>query len=434
MNSFLNWKKKLPSKWKALPLKAVANYSVSSVDKIIKEDEFPVLLCNYTDVYKNDFITGDIDFMKGSATKDEILKYKLEVGDVVITKDSESWDDIAIPALVLETTEDLICGYHLAIIKPDKEKINPSYLLRCLQSKEIRVQLELSSTGVTRYGLPKYEIGRTVLPIPTIEIQKAISFLVDNETGKIDKLIIAKTTQLKFLSEKRQTLITQMVTKGLNPKVKLKKSGTRMLGEIPSHWSVPQLKHLSLKPLQYGANEAALDENPLNPRFVRITDIDEDGNLRSETFKSLEPEIAEPYLLEDGDILFARSGATVGKTFMYQDSWGKACFAGYLIRMRCDRNKILPKFLSLIAQSNYYWDQVNAGLVQATIQNFSGEKYGSMKIILPPIFEQEEIVMFLGNELRRIDGVKQKTIESIELLKEKKIAFVSAAVTGQLEI
>src|SRR5438128_1420735 len=157
MMDILHWKDKLPSGWKALPLKAVANYYVSSVDKIIKEEEIPVSLCNYTNVYKNDVITTNIEFMQGSASKDEIVKYKLEVGDVIITKDSESWDDIAIPAIVKETKDDLVCGYHLAIIRHNNKRLNPLFLFHCLQSKEIRVQLELASTGVTRFGLPKDE-------------------------------------------------------------------------------------------------------------------------------------------------------------------------------------------------------------------------------------------------------------------------------------
>ena len=134
MNSIFYWKDILPNNWDVLPLKAVASYSVSSVDKIIKEEEIPVELCNYTDVYKNDFITSDLEFMKGSATEEEIAKYKLEVGDVIITKDSESWDDIAIPALVKETKNNLVCGYHLSIIRPDTDKIFPPYLFYCLHA------------------------------------------------------------------------------------------------------------------------------------------------------------------------------------------------------------------------------------------------------------------------------------------------------------
>jgi type I restriction enzyme, S subunit len=95
-----------------------------------------------------------------------------------------------------------------------------------------------------------------------------------------------------------------------------------------------RLKFLSSEPLKYGANAAAEHDNPDWPRFVRITDVGENGQLRDDTFRSLPPEMANGYLLKDGDILLARSGATVGKSFIYDPTWGKACYAGYLIKFR----------------------------------------------------------------------------------------------------
>jgi type I restriction enzyme, S subunit len=115
------------------------------------------------------------------------------------------------------------------------------------------------------------------------------------------------------------------------------------------------MKFLAACPMKYGANEAALDDDQDQPRFIRITDIAEDGSLRADTFKSLQQDIAQDYMLDDGDILFARSGATVGKTFIYCKSWGAACFAGYLIRFRCDRAKVLPRFLFYFTQGSDYW-------------------------------------------------------------------------------
>lgn len=103
---------------------------------------------------------------------------------------------------------------------------------------------------------------------------------------------------------------------------KYKDSGVEWLGEVPNNFSCIKLKQLAIGNLKYGANEAAEQENKEHPRYIRITDIKEDGTLNIETFKSLPPDIAEPYLLSNNDILFARSGATVGKTFKYSCLWG----------------------------------------------------------------------------------------------------------------
>ena len=99
------------------------------------DGEPAVRLCNYSDVYNNELITEHIDFMACTATEDEIRKFGLLVDDVIITKDSESWDDIGIPALVVETADDLVCGYHLALLRPHETALSGRFLLRCLQAK-----------------------------------------------------------------------------------------------------------------------------------------------------------------------------------------------------------------------------------------------------------------------------------------------------------
>ena len=106
----------VPRQWKVKRLKTSANYKVSNVDKVSKEDELPVRLCNYTNVYYHDQITPDMGLMEATATSEEISRFHLKVDDIVITKDSEDWRDIAVPAWVADTSPDLVCGYHLAII------------------------------------------------------------------------------------------------------------------------------------------------------------------------------------------------------------------------------------------------------------------------------------------------------------------------------
>src|SRR5205814_5695223 len=137
------------------PLKSVATYWVSNVDKTVVEDEVPVRLCNYTDVYYNENITPRMPLMEATATPDEIRRFHLNVSDVVITKDSEEWSDIAVPALVVQTADDLVCGYHLGITRPDANKLCGEYLLRTFQACAVNQQFQVAATGVTRYGLPK---------------------------------------------------------------------------------------------------------------------------------------------------------------------------------------------------------------------------------------------------------------------------------------
>ena len=205
------------------------------------------------------------------------------------------------------------------------------------------------------------------------------------------------------------------------------------LGVLPSHWKVRRLRFAALEPLKYGANEAADLEDTELPRYIRITDVNADGSLNSDTFRSLTEEVAAPYLLEEGDILLARSGATVGKSFQYSISWGKAAYAGYLIRFRPDQTTIHPRFAYYYFQTECYWACINSTLIQATIQNFSAEKYNDLKFPLPSSIEQEHIADFLDYKTAQIDALIAKKKELIEKLKEQRIAVITQAVTKGLD-
>ena len=207
-----------------------------------------------------------------------------------------------------------------------------------------------------------------------------------------------------------------------------------MAGEIPEHWEVRRLKFIAIEPLKYGANEPAELNDPVLPRFIRITDIKDDGTLLEDTFRSLPEETAESYLLNSGDLLFARSGATVGKSFMYQAAWGRACYAGYLIRLRINQSIAIPEFVSYFANSSNYWTWLSSIFIQATIQNVSAEKYSNLFVAIPGLNEQRAIVAFLASETAKIDILSSKIQNTIEKLKEYRSTLISAAVTGKIDV
>jgi type I restriction enzyme S subunit len=191
-----------------------------------------------------------------------------------------------------------------------------------------------------------------------------------------------------------------------------KDSGIEWLGNIPLHWDLKKLKYLLKKPLKYGANEPAIEENHNDPRYLRITDFDDNENLRNNTFKSLPYIIAKDYFLEEGDLLFARSGATVGKTFLFKNYSGRACFAGYLIKATSNKKILKSEYLSFYTKSYSYDFWKDSIFIQATIQNISAEKYNSLSIPIPPLKEQTQIVNYLYAKTTSID-------KKIKLLKQK---------------
>jgi type I restriction enzyme S subunit len=213
-----------------------------------------------------------------------------------------------------------------------------------------------------------------------------------------------------------------------------KDSTIEWLGDVPEHWEVRRLKEVIVSPLSYGANEMATDSNPEHPRFIRITDFSENEELKDETFKSLSPNIAQKYLLKEGDILFARSGATIGKTFHFKNYKGKACYAGYLIKARPNPNIISSNFLSYYTKSSLYDTWKSQVFIKATIENISAEKYGFFLFIpLPPLAEQKSIATYLDTKTAQIDRKIDLLTQKVKSYADLKRSIINETVTCGLD-
>ncbi|MHB1012306.1 MAG: restriction endonuclease subunit S [Desulfobacteria bacterium] len=211
-DSGIEWLGDIPKHWKIRKLKHIASVQFSNVDKNSVEGEETVRLCNYVDVYNNDFITGNLAFMSATATKAEIRKFAVQRGDVIITKDSESWTDIAVPSYVSDELEGVLCGYHLAQIRANTRLVDGKYLFRAFASKTINHQFQVASTGVTRYGLGNYWLENGLIMVPPLPEQLTIAAILDGETARIDSLVEKVRQSIERLREYRTALISAAVT------------------------------------------------------------------------------------------------------------------------------------------------------------------------------------------------------------------------------
>ena len=210
--SGVEWIGDIPEHWEARRLRTLAAVRASGVDKNTNEDEVPVLLCNYVDVYKNDRITAAIDFMKATATPEEIRAFELKAGDVIITKDSESWDDIAIPTFVPEALPGVVCAYHLALIRPFSGEIEGEFLFRAFSSDPVADQFRIAATGVTRFGLAQGAIKGAFFPLPSLEEQRAIIAHINEKCAEISQAISRAEREIELMREYRTRLISDVVT------------------------------------------------------------------------------------------------------------------------------------------------------------------------------------------------------------------------------
>lgn len=249
------------------------------------------------------------------------------------------------------------------------------------------------------------------VPVPPRDEQDQIVRFLDWKVSEINKLIGIRKKEISLIRQYRELRITE-----------------RLKGK--KVW----LKRLLKSPLQYGANSSGTDFISDLPRYIRITDIDSDGNLKQDGAKSIIEEDAAPYILEDGDILLARSGATVGKAFLYKKCYGLSAYAGYLIRAKFDNSRILPEYFMYFTNSSTYSDWKNSVFIQATIQNISAEKYGYLPIPLPSIDEQKRIVNELDLICKYMDSLVEIKYKEIHTLQELKAVIISDVVTGKIDV
>lgn len=270
--------------WPTRALGELADIRISNVDKKSVPGEMTVRLCNYMDAYANDYIRSDIDFMQATASASEIARFSVVAGDVVLTKDSETPDDIGIPAVVMDQIDDLVCGYHLALLKTKQELIDPVFLCKQLGTSRAAQYFGQRATGSTRYGLPNRALSTFQIPVPPLAVQKRIARVLQAIDTAIEKTeaLIAKHQQIKA------GLMHDLFTRGVLPNGQLRPPRSEApelyqeteIGWIPRGWRVEQagtLCSLITKGTTPAAHEMWQEGEGI--RFLRVDNLTFDGQL-----------------------------------------------------------------------------------------------------------------------------------------------------------
>jgi type I restriction enzyme S subunit len=433
-DSGVAWLGEIPTHWEVKRLKAIATVQLSNVDKKSVEGQEAVLLCNYTDVYYNERITADMEFMPATATTAQACRFALRRGDVLITKDSESWTDIAVPAVIAEDLPDVLCGYHLAHIRPGHD-CDGAFLSRSFAAIGPRDQFQVAANGITRFGLGGDAIRTGIFAVPPEPEQRAIAAFLDRETARIDALVAKKERLIALLQEQRTALITRAVTKGLDPTVPMKDSGVGWLGEIPAHWEVKRLWHLtpSDRRIMYGIVLPGPNVDDGVP-IVKGGDVSPE-RLRLERLNRTTREIESGYArsrLRGGDLVYAIRGS-IGEVAMVPDElqWANLTQDAARIAYTCATH---GAWLVHALKSTAVFAQLEAGALGATIRGINIRDLKRASMAVPPHAEQVAIAAFLDGETARIDALVVKVRDAIDRLKELRTALISAAVTGKIDV
>ena len=401
----------IPAHWEVLRLKYRASYRTSNVDKKTKEGELPVRLCNYTDVYYRDRIrAGDSSFMKATASPQELVRFRLNEGDVVITKDSEDWQDIAVPAFIEETADDFVCGYHLGIIRPTP-LADPGFVFRAMQSVAVNCQLQVAATGITRFGLPKPAVSEALIPFPPHDEQQAIAQYLDTETARIDTLISKKRRLIELLQERWGVWVRNQLASLPNPALPLKRS-----------WRVIDCKHRTPTYVEEGypvvspgdTTPGRLDLRRAH-RFVDESD-----------YNDLASGYRQP---KRGDIVYSRN-ASIGIA-SYVDTDEPFCMGQDVCLIQSND---MDQLFLMYALNSIGLDQLETQKIGSTFDRVNISQILEIRVPVPDPSEQQKLGRRFDLAASRRSRAQGMLEQQINLLKEYRTTLITAAVTGQVSV
>ena len=316
-------------------------------------------------------------------------------------------------------------------IQPLNERFY-EYLFRCgLYFTEFKKW----SKGIMEVRLRLYfnQFGQIPLVFPPVDDQNKIVDFLDRKTGQIDELIRTKERNIELLHEKRTVLINQVVTKGLNPNVEMKPSGVEWIGEIPMHWiAVPLTKYL----------ESIIDYRGRTPektesgRFLVTAKNIRDGQIDYEISQEFTSEdeyqrIMTRGMPQIGDVLFTTE-APLGEVANVDDV--SIALAQRIIKFRPKSDRLNPYFLKYWILSYSFQSELHQYATGSTVLGIKASKLGLLKLNLPPLNEQKQIVDFLDRKTQQIDELIATEQRKIELLKEYRQSLISEVVTGKIDV
>ena len=434
--SGLPWIGDIPSHWETRRLRHASDMRVSNVDKHTKSTETPVRLCNYVEVYKNERIRESTRFMEATASEDERVRFGIRKGDVLITKDSEQWNDIGVPALVEFEAPNLVCGYHLAILRP-RPSLHGPFLHRALECHFIAAQFHVEANGVTRYGLSHGAIQGVAIPLPPLSEQAAIVRFLDWANGRLERAIRAKRKVIALLHEQKQAIIHKAVTQGLDPNVPKRDSGVPWLGEIPAHWEVVQLRQCtSFGPKNGTSPQAAESGGVLSLSISAVRDgvVTVEGN---EKLVQFDRTLVGALRIQQGDILLVRGNGNVklvGKCGLVRDCPDDCIYPDILMKIRTNDRMVSAFMVSAINDAYVSSQVVTLAKTANGAFKVSGATVRSLLLVVPPYPEQEQVVASITHGTNKLTTAIDRYEREITLLREYRTRLVADVVTGKLDV
>lgn len=424
-DSGIEWLGEVPEHWEPKKVKFVATIN----DEVLPESTDEERLIEYIEISDVDSVRGvtatqKIAFGSAPSRARRIVRDK----DILVSTVRTYLRAIA---PIASPPNNLIASTGFAVIRP--QKIDGGYLGYAILCEWFISEIIARSVGVSYPAINASEVAQLHVPLPTNKEQTQIAAFLDHETGKIDALIEEQERLIQLLQEKRQAVISHAVTKGLDPNVPMKDSGVEWLGEVPEHWKNYKIAH-SFSYVGGGTTPTSSEEKWYEDGTIPWVTT---GELRENVITGTQKHVTEAALKRfsslkvhpKGSLLIALYGATIGRLGLLgiEATSNQAC---------CVLAK--PKFHTI--EFVYYWLQAFKDNIIAIYSSGGGQPNISQDVVIslrvpaPTIEEQALITSYLIQELSKMDSLIKESLGTIELLKERRSALISAAVTGKIDV
>jgi len=401
------------------PLRHVAEVRTSSVDKQTRDGELSVQLCNYTDVYRNDKVRPGPDHMRATATFDEIARFRLEIGDSVLTKDSEDPNDIGISAHVADTASDFVCGYHLAIARPSPGT-HPRYLTWTLRSRPVLDHFSNHASGISRYGLTTAGLRAAPIPWHDEPEQRRIADFLDDRVARIDQIIAARRDQASLSADHLRAALG------------------RLMDTLAAQFGLAPLRRFC-GGIEQGSSPVGEDRPAADGEDGLLkTSAIQAGRFVEEFNKVIDPDVVnERFRVADGDVLVTRGSGSadlVGDAATVRVTGSARLYLSDLT-YRVKALSIDPEFTTLAIISPRGRAELGSLVRQGTgPAKARGDDILAIPIPNAPPSQQTEAVRAAEDIRADTEAGVNGLTEAVRLLSEYKQSLITAAVTGEVDV
>jgi len=431
-DSGIEWLGEIPSHWDSKPLKYLCTYN----DEVLPETTAKDAEIQYIDIGSVSAVDG-ISKIETMTFKDAPSRARRIVrdGDVIVSTVRTYLEAIA---PIDNPPENLIVSTGFAVIRPN-QYLYKSFASYCLRAKGFIKEVVARSVGVSYPAINSSELVNITIPSIEYAEQVKIANFLDHETAKIDSLIAKQEKLIELLKEKRQAVISHVVTKGLNPDVNMKDSGVEWLGQVPEHWKCIKIKHITTTFEQGWSPQC--DSRPAESHEYGVLKVGcvNGGSFRSSENKALPPEL-EPrlqYLIQKDDLLISRANTKelVGSASVVNGDYPNLILCDKLYRLRFSKN-VLPEMVSLYLSIGAVRKQIELGATGAShsMQNIGQDTIKELYYLLPPYEEALNILESIKQSNQKFDELTKKAESAIQLMQERRTALISSAVTGKINV